>query len=149
RHVIATYTYEDEHGHTLFQVVRYEPKDFRQRAPDGAGGWSWSLEGVRRVPYRLPELIETVASEHTVFVVEGEKDVEALRANGITATCNPGGASKWRDEYSAHFAGADVVVIPDNDEAGRKHAQHVAESLAKVTARVRLLELPGLPPAGD
>ena len=149
RRELATYTYKDEHGHVLFQVVRYEPKDFRQRSPDGAGGWSWSLEGVRRVPYRLPELIETVANEHTVFVVEGEKDVETLQGIGITATCNPGGASKWRGEYSVHFGGADVVIIPDNDDPGRKHAESVAKSLCKFAARVRILELPGLPPAGD
>jgi hypothetical protein len=149
RRIVATYNYDEENGDLLFQVVRYEPKDFRQRRPDGAGGWSWSVHGVRQVPYRLPELIETLANRRVVLVVEGEKDVEALRAVGITATCSPGGASKWRDEYSAHFTGADVIIIPDNDDPGRKHAERVAASLCKVTAHVRLLELPGLPPAGD
>src|SRR5262249_41873012 len=72
RRIAATYSYEDEQGNILFEVVRYEPKDFRQRRPNGAGGWVWSLEGVRRVPYRLPELIETISSSRTVFVVEGE-----------------------------------------------------------------------------
>jgi hypothetical protein len=149
RHIVATYSYEDEAGQELFQVVRYEPKDFRQRRRDNEGLWLWSLEGVRRVPYRLPELIEAIANEHTVVIVEGEKDVEALRAINIPATCNPGGASQWRDEYSAHFKGADVVIIPDNDSPGRKHAECVATSLCKVASRLRLLELPGLLPGGD
>ena len=42
------------------------------------------------MPYRLPELLEAIALEHRVFIVEGEKDVETLAALGITATCNPG-----------------------------------------------------------
>jgi hypothetical protein len=149
RRIVAIYNYEDENSDTLFQVVRYEPKDFRQRKPDGAGGWLWTLDGVRRVPYRLPELIEALANKQTVLIVEGEKDVEALRAINIPATCNSGGAGKWRDEYSAHFKDADVVIIPDNDDPGRKHAQCVATSLCKVASRLRLLELPGLPPGGD
>lgn len=149
RRIIATYDYEDERGDLLFQVVRYEPKDFRQRRPNGQGSWSWSVQGIRQVPYRLPELLEALGNEHRVLIVEGEKDVEALRAIGIPATCNAGGASKWPDEYAKYFAGADVIVIPDNDDPGRKHAECVATSLFKTAAQVRLLELPGLPPGGD
>ena len=129
--------------------MRYEPKAFKQRRPDGHGGWIWNLDGVRRVPYRLPELIETIGNGHPVFPVEGEKDVESMRAIGVTATCNAGGAGKWRDEYAAYFADADVIAIPDDDDTGRKHAECVATSLYKTAARIRLLELPGLPPAGD
>ena len=147
--IVSTYDYSDESGDLLFQVVRYEPKAFKQRRPDGRGDWVWNLNGVGRVPYRLPDLIEAIGNERPVLIVEGEKDVEALRAIGITATCNAGGASKWRDEYAAHFAGADVVVIPDNDEPGRKHAECVVTSLHKTAAHVRLLELPDLPPSGD
>jgi hypothetical protein len=149
RRIVATYDYQDERGDMLFQVIRYEPKDFRQRRRDTDGRWLWSLEGVRRVPYRLPELIEAIANKHPVVIVEGEKDVDALRTIGIPATCNPSGAGKWRDEYSAHFKDADVIVIPDNDDPGRKHAECIATSLCKVASRLRILELPGLPPAGD
>jgi hypothetical protein len=97
--VIATYDYTDESGALLYQVLGFEPKDFRQRRPDGVGGWLWKLDGVRRIPYRLPELIEALANERPVFVVEGEKDVEALAAISVPATCNPHGTGKWRDEY--------------------------------------------------
>jgi hypothetical protein len=149
RGIAAIYDYLDEGGTLLYQVVRYEPKAFKQRRPDGHGGWVWNLDGVRRVPYRLPDLFEAIGNGHPVPIVEGEKDVEALRAIGITATCNAGGASKWRDEYAAYFADADVVVIPDNDDPGRKHAECVATSLRNTAAHVRLVELPGLPPKGD
>ena len=100
RRVVKTYDYTDVHGALLFQVVRFEPKDFRQRRPDGNGGWLWSLGDTQRVLYRLPEVAEAVASDHPIFIAEGEKDVDALMGIGVTATCNPGGAGKWRDEYS-------------------------------------------------
>ena len=62
----------------------------------------------------------------------------------ITATCNAGGAGKWRAEHATYLKGADVVVIPDNDEPGRKYAEAVTKSLAGIAARTRILKLPGL-----
>jgi hypothetical protein len=140
--IVDTYDYADELGTTAFQVVRFEPKDFRQRRSDGKGGLIWNLEGVRRVLYRLPELIEAVANDHIVFVVEGEKDVDNLRKLNIVATTCPGGANKWRPEYNQFFARADVIVIADADEPGRKHAKSVATQLSVVAKRIRLIELP-------
>src|SRR5262249_42890268 len=93
--IVATYDYVSETGDLLYQVVRYEPKTFRQRRPNGTGGWTWKLEGVWQVPYRLPEVVEAIASGRLVVVVEGEKDADALWALGIPATCNAGGAGKW------------------------------------------------------
>src|SRR5436189_130430 len=55
--IVATYDYTDERGTLLYQNVRYEPKDFRMRRPDGTG-WTWNVKGVRRVLYRLPDLAE-------------------------------------------------------------------------------------------
>ena len=147
--IVASYDYTDKFGTLLFQVVRLAPKTFRQRRPDGKGGWLWNLEGVTRVLYRLPDLAEAIASERRVFVVEGEKDVETLARLGIVATCNPGGAGKWREAYADQLTGADVIVLPDHDKAGRDHAEAVARSLAGKAARIRLLELPGLPDKGD
>ncbi len=137
--IVATYDYSDESGKLLFQVVRYDPKAFKQRRPDGKGGWDWSLNGVRRIPYRLPEVL----TAKNVLVCEGEKDCEtARRTLGLAATCNAGGAGKWREEYSEHLRGKNVIVIADADEPGRKHAQQVAASLPGKAASVRLLELP-------
>lgn len=96
--IVATYDYTDETGGLLFQVARFVPKDFRQRRPDGNGGWIWSLGDGRRVLYCLPEISEAIANERTIFIAEGEKAVEALVKLGVPATCSPGGAGKWRDE---------------------------------------------------
>jgi hypothetical protein len=97
REIVATYPYHDERGELLYEVVRFAPKNFRQRRPDGAGGWAWSLNGVRRVLYHLPRLLAAVERGQIVHVCEGEKDVEALERIGVVATCNPAGAGKWRD----------------------------------------------------
>jgi hypothetical protein len=143
KRIVAQYDYRSATGELLFQVVRFEPKDFRQRRPDGNGGWSWNLQGVTRTLYRLPEITEALSLGKPVFVVEGEKDVDALWKLSIPATCNSGGAGKWRDEYSRHFRGATVYVIPDNDQPGRDHAQQVAKSLTSAGATVRNVDLPG------
>jgi putative DNA primase/helicase len=179
--IVAEYDYTDEQGELLYQCVRLEPKTFRQRRPDGQGKWIWGLnageytqfpngdwrlindktpshyarrrfEGVRRVLYRLPQLLEANKSE-TVFIVEGEKDADRLASLGLVATTNSGGASKgeskWRDEYSEHLRGRHVIILPDNDEAGYAHAEKVAASLQGIAASVRGVQLPDLQEKGD
>ncbi len=146
--IVATYPYRDESGNVLFEVVRYAPKDFRQRRPDGKGGWIWNLGSTRRVPYRLPELFAADKGEH-VFIVEGEKDSEALAALGLVATTNPGGAGKWRGEHNEPLRGRHVTILPDNDKPGEDHARLIAASLAGVATNVRIVRLPGLPEKGD
>jgi Protein of unknown function (DUF3631) len=151
--IVATYDYADESGAQLFQVVRLAPKDFRQRRPNGKGGWTWSLGKTRRVLYRLPEVRDAMARERLVVIVEGEKDADNLSKLGVTATCNAGGASKWRTEYAESLRDADVVVIGDNDDAGRAHVAHIASSLHGIARRVRALDLtqtwPECPAKGD
>ena len=144
--IVQTYDYTDEQGELLFQVCRLDPKDFRQRRPDGKGGWDWRLGDSRRLLYRLPEVLEAASQGRPVFIVEGEKSVDALTKIGVTATCSPGGAGKWRDEYSPCFAGAgDVIVLPDNDDAGAKHSADILNTIPSA----RVLRLPALPDKGD
>lgn len=138
--IAATYDYTDERGNILYQVVRFLPKGFRQRRPDGAGGWTWSLNGVRRVLYRLPEILAGVAAGKRVWIAEGERDCESLRARGHVATTNPGGAGKWRREYGEALRGADVVIVADKDEPGRAHARAVAHALRDVAKRMVVIE---------
>lgn len=147
--IVAQYPYHDEQGRLLFEVVRFPLKEFRQRRPDGAGGWTYSLNGTRRVLYNLPRVLAAVAAGDTIWLVEGEKDGDTLVERGLVATTNPGGAGKWRDEYSETLRGARVVILPDNDDPGRLHAQKVAQHLQGVAAEVRVLELRGLPEKGD
>ena len=115
--------------------------------------WVWSVKGVRQVPYRLPDVLEALGNGHIVFIVEGEKDADAMWDCGQPATTNAGGVKKWRDELNQFFFGADVVVIADNDSPGREHADDVASKLANVAARVRVLDLgkhwSACPPKGD
>ncbi|MDN7131983.1 toprim domain-containing protein [Halomonas sp. MC140] len=171
--ITAIYDYTDEHGELLFQAVRMEPKSFRQRRPF-RGGWAWRLEGavqqrrygndwyapskkgigeaaelppLTQVPYRLPELL--ARPNDPVFVVEGEKDVDRLVAFGLLATCNAAGAGKWTEAHSQPLGNRRVIVLPDNDEAGRDHAEKVRTSLEAAGAQVRVVALPGLPAKGD
>ena len=146
---VAAYDYRDEADTVLYQVVRFDPKDFRQRKPDGSGGWTWKLNGTRRVLYRLADVTAAAQAGRVVFVVEGEKDVHALSDLGLVATTNAGGAGKWRDEYSAALAGAHVAILPDNDEPGESHALAVARSVAPNARSVRIVRLPNLPAKGD
>ena len=148
KHIVATYDYLDESGKLLFQTLRYEPKDFRQHRPDGQGGWIWNLDGVRCVPYRLPELLKS-SMQDFVFIAEGEKDCDRLSGMGFTATTCPMGAGKWLNEYNKYFEGRLVVILPDNDTAGKKHAEQVANSLYGIAGEVKIVDLPGLPEKGD
>ena len=142
---VAVYPYHDADGHLVYEVVRYHhPKTFRQRRPDGQGGWIWNLEGVRRLLYRLPEL----QGETSVVRVEGEQDVETLRAREFPATTNSGGAGKWTEDHTAQLVAAgaqSVIIIPDNDVPGKKDAQAVAASCHAAGLRVQLVRLPDLP----
>jgi len=133
-------------------VERLEPKGFRQRQPDGHGGWLYHVQGVRRVLYRLPELL-TAPPEAPVFVVEGEKDADRLARLGLVATTSSGGAGKWPPADDAAFheplRGRPLIVVPDHDPAGERHGWAVVEAVLPWAASVRLLRLPGLPPRGD
>jgi len=101
------------------------------------------LNGTRRVPYRLPEVIAAVAESRRVFVVEGEKDADALVRAGEVATSCPGGAGKWShvaDDACKVLAGAEVIIVADKDKAGRAHDAEVAASLFPVASSVVVVE---------
>ncbi len=138
--IIAEYTYQNEDGKELFQVVRYEPKSFRQRHKNGSGEWVWNLEGVRRTLYHLPELL--LATNETVYLVEGEKDCDNLWAWGQVSTTSPGGANGWRDEYAVPLTGKKVCIIPDKDSPGLSYARQTANSLTGKVADLKVVLLP-------
>jgi hypothetical protein len=146
--IATTYDYQSPDGALLYQVVRKVPKDFRQRRPDGAGGWVWKMGGIVRVPYRLPQLMAADPST-PVFICEGEKDCDALAARGLITTTNPGGAGKWLPNMSSYLRGRDAIILPDNDQAGDDHALDVAAKLHGIARSVTIHRLPGLPPKGD
>lgn len=139
------YDYTNEDRELLYQVIRLVSGDprqrFRQRRPDMSGGWDWTLGDVRRVIYRLPDVLEE-KRRGPVLVPEGEKDVNNLVRLGYSATCNSGGACKWKAHHSEQLRDADVVLLPDADEAGWKHVNMVGASLTGIAMRVRVLMMP-------
>jgi 5S rRNA maturation endonuclease (ribonuclease M5) len=139
--IAAVYRYEDCAGELVHEVVRMEPKSFRQRRPDGRGGFHWNMKGVPPTLYNLPHVHGAAKKGELVVVVEGEKDADRLNALGFVATCNAGGAGKWKPEHSRQLSGARVVIVPDNDEAGRDHAQQVAASVSEVSPEVKVVTL--------
>jgi uncharacterized protein DUF5906 len=140
----TTYPYPDASGTLLFEVARFDPKDFRPRQPDGNGSWVWNLQGLddKLVVYRLPEIIEAISLGRRIYICEGEKDTHAAVEIGLDATCNQGGCGGgWRAQYNETFRDADVVIVPHNDDAGRKHAEKIAASLSGVASKIRILKL--------
>ena len=131
-----TYNYTDKDGELLFQKLRYidgdGKKTFRQRKPDGRGGWEYSLGDTPKVLYNLPALINAVKDGFPIWVVEGEKDANTLIEMGLCATTMPGGAGKWLDIHTETLAGALVEIVADNDTPGKQHAQVVLDELIKV-----------------
>ena len=139
--VVGIYDYVDPDWRPLYRVCRTDgkPRFFQQR-PSG-GSWLNGIEGITRVLYHLPEIVEAVAQGETIYIAEGEKDVDALRARGFRATCNPGGAGKWRGAYTDSLRGAaEVVVICDRDKAGWDHGWHVADQLEGRVDHLRVVE---------
>ena len=138
--IVARYSYEDKDGNTAYYVARFEPKAFRPQRPDG----KWTLEGVTLVPYRLPQMLEAVKEGKEILLLEGEKDCDNAEKIGLVATTFPGGAGKWREEYSKWFRDAKVICVPDNDPPGRKGMHFIASKISNFAKSVRWLELPNI-----
>src|SRR5215469_807112 len=164
--VVAEFPYHDEGGNVIFATERVEyqnpdstfvlkdgkhKKIFRQKRPDPArpDRWIYNVDGCRVLPYRLKELIEGIANGGPVFIVEGEPKADLLATWGVIATCNAGGAKKWKVEHSAFLKDADVILIPDHDGVGWEHANSVGASLTGIAKRIRILVLSKLRPKGD
>jgi len=146
--IVAKYPYKDEDGKILSYCVRFEEsgkeKDFRQWQKNG-DTWIPNVRGIRRVPYRLPDIIEN----DYIIICEGEKDVENLVELGCIATTNQNGAGKWLPEFNTFLKGKHIYILPDNDEAGRTHAQKIVDGLVGIAASIRVIDLPGLDHKGD
>jgi hypothetical protein len=136
------YPYSDEEGNVLYQKVRSLPKKFWLQKPDG----NKKLNGIRRVLYRLPELVKSTG---VVFIVGGEKDVESLRKHGLTATTNDNGEGNWRPEFNQYLKDRDVIILEDNDAKGIKHGQVVSKSLERIAKSIRIIKFPDLVAGGD
>lgn len=139
RMIIKKYNYINQAGELHMQVRRFMPKDFRQARPDpnDKSKWIHSVKGLPVIPYRLPELLNS----DYVIIVEGEKDADALAEAGFVASCGPGGANKFADELVPYFAGKEVFIIPDNDEAGIRHSDLISRKVFKHAKSVRVCNI--------
>jgi 5S rRNA maturation endonuclease (ribonuclease M5) len=140
------YDYRDESNNLLYQCIRSFPKSFKQRRPDGKGGWIWNLKGIRRIPYRLPDLI---ASTGSVYIPGGEKDVETLIKHELTATTNSGGEGNWKPEFNKYLKDRDVVILEDNDEKGQKHGKVISKSLYGTANSIKIIRFNELTKGSD
>ena len=147
KYLAKQYEYVNSDGEVVFQVQRFEPKTFRQRRPDGNGGWLYNMDGVTAVPYNLDKII--LNPDAPIFIVEGEKCADRLTQLGLIATTNHGGSKNWKPDLNQHFTGRKVIVIPDNDVAGQAHADVVVSQLWGVAGAIKRIDLPGLPDKGD
>ena len=141
--ITAIYDYTDLEGKLLYQVIRYHPKNFKQRRPDENGGWIWNLKGIKPTLYHLSEVRNATQEKKLIWIVEGEKDVDNLRKVGqIATTISGGAASKWPPYLVPTFLDATVAIIPDNDNSGKKYAQYVANLLFGWCSSLKVIELP-------
>jgi len=154
---VCFYDYTDESGNPVHRVERKEAfdsdgmrvgKEFPQSHWDGTG-WSPGVKGISLRLYHLADIIGSADSADTVWYCEGEKDADRLRRLGLIATTNAKETATLDRLDVTPLAGRLVIILVDNDDAGRKTAGHVARKIAPVASSVRLLELPGLPEKGD
>jgi AAA domain len=140
--VTTIFTYRDADGAGYAQVHRTPDKNFWQKHWDG-GQWVKGKHPNGKIPYRLPELLAADPAL-PVHICEGEKKTDRLAGCGLVATCASEGAGKWTQELNESFRGRTVIILPDNDGPGRKHAQQVAQNLHGIAASVKIVELPGI-----
>lgn len=148
KHIVAVYSYLDQHGIVRHETVRYSDKSFSQRRPDGEGGFIWSLDGVARLPYRLPAVLASPRDKWIDFT-EGEKDADTLAALDLVATTNAGGAgAELTPDFIEYFRNRQVAVWCDNDARGIAGGREHAFSLAQLAAEVRVVTFPTDKPRG-
>lgn len=155
----TVYAYRDESGNQVGVVVRWDWTDesgqhHKEIRPISYENGRWYFRGIAqpRPLYRLPELL-SADRDQFVFVVEGEKCVEALRQKGLVATTNAGGAQAVKQTNWEPVRGRQLIIVPDNDDAGQRWLSDVLSLEPVRQAVVRVLPLGesilDLPPGGD
>ena len=147
QYIQRIHSYYDADGAEAYQALRMYPKSFRLRQPDGKGGYLHNIKGITPLPYNLLGIIQNKSAP--VFIVEGEQCADVLIEAGLVATTNHGGAGKWGEEHAQHLEGRNVIVMPDNDQVGHRHADAVVASLWGKANQIKRVDLPGLPDKGD
>lgn len=145
------YPYIDEHEIMLYTKVKTEDeyylnngkKNFHYERIDEYGNTVYNRKGCRNILYRLPELLKGITEGKTVFLVEGEKDVENLIKRGFIATTTTE-STTWHDEFTKILQNADVVILYDNDKTGLKRRDLLINKLVGKVKKLRVVDLPGI-----
>lgn len=147
--LVRTYAYKSSRGNVRYLVDRYWPKTFRTRPPDSNPGDKVSIKGISPILYRAEKVWPCIsAGDCTVWLVDGEKDVEACEIHGLVATCPPGFGKRWRDDYTKFLRRArEVVIVVDQDTmktdgtpgAGQQFAMDARAGLRAAGVKVRLV----------
>ena len=138
--IVNEYNYINEHGEVTYQVLRFEPKTFKQRHFKD-GKTVWGLKDIEPLPYNLPKILED--KDKTIFIVEGEKDADRLVSLGFLATTNSGGSKNWKPSLNKYFKDRRVILISDNDSAGYLHTQAISNHLLSEAESLHFLSLEG------
>ncbi len=146
KRIVETYSFRSLDGTILHQEVKYDPKGFLQRRPDGNGDFIWNIDGIETVLYHLKEVVES----ETVIIAEGPKDCDNITKHfGYTATTNPMGAGNWKDDYNKYLKNKTVYIFYDRDDdptkssymKGYKHAIAVANQLLGIAKTIKIVDL--------
>ena len=143
--IVEIYDYVDQGGKYLYSKIRFEKdengkKEMLYGVLNKEKDWfQYGLKGKHKTLYNLPEIREAAAQKRTIYYVEGEKDVETLRGLGLIAT-TAGSSGDWRRFFSKYFSGIDVVLLPDNDEAGEKLTTRIISDLIGVVNSIKVVK---------
>ena len=130
KEVTAIYYYEEESGNILYKICRREWRDEGKRKKDfiayakDSSNWNVGIKNTRHIIYKLPQVLKSIKADEIVFFVEGEKCVEQIIKLGLVGTTTAFGARgflAYSKEYASSFRGANVVILPDNDESGQTY----------------------------
>jgi len=141
--IVAVYDHYDEEDNFVYQIVRYDPKGFTYRVKGEDGKWVYDAKDIKKILYRLPELIKADKDKPIIFV-EGGKDVDNVRALGLESTTFFLVRGVWPEEFNKYFIDRIVILCPDNDETGRQYSLNIGKSISGIAKKVKWLELPGL-----
>ena len=144
--------YQDEDRTTVFVKQRFKigetGKTYRLYKVDADGRRHSSLADARIVPYNLPALLDAKTAGRNIFLVEGEKAADAITSIGMIATTAHAGAGSWPEAITEYFAGAQVIILPDNDTPGWQYAHKAAAAILPIAKSVKVVDL-GLQGQGD
>jgi hypothetical protein len=158
KEIVANYHYKDEQGNILYKICRRQwmdkgksKKDFMAYTKDN-NSWSFGIKNARHVIYKLPEVLKAIEDGESIFFVEGEKCVEQVFKLGLVGTTTAFGArgfSAYSKDYASSLSGANIVILPDNDESGQVFAKEVLKAVKEGAKSIKVLELPDLKLKGD